>query len=153
MRMLEAMLSCFTVVVVYVFCDWVFAGWVFTAFVNKSCGFCRPDISVKALYQLKAAGCACCVHQLPSLLGGEEQMMDSFNIRHTAALDRVSMLSFCPQEFNPMVDTCRLDERGGEQPTLFLVKVIQYGACFFSFNVVVLCPVCFLVFLCNSLLS
>jgi hypothetical protein len=55
------------------------------------------------------------VLQLPSLLGGEENVMENFNIRHTAALDQISMLSFIPRGFNPKMDAYRLDRRSSSR--------------------------------------
>ncbi|XP_070200464.1 dynamin-binding protein-like [Littorina saxatilis] len=57
----------------------------------------------------------CILLELPSLLGGGENVMEYFNIRHTAALDQISMLSFIPRGFNPKVDSFRLDRRGSSR--------------------------------------
>ncbi|XP_076450774.1 dynamin-binding protein-like isoform X2 [Babylonia areolata] len=57
----------------------------------------------------------CILLELPSVLGGSENVMENFNIRHTAALDQISMLSFIPRGFNPKMDAFRLDRRGSSR--------------------------------------
>nr|KAG5691955.1 hypothetical protein BaRGS_011346 [Batillaria attramentaria] len=55
----------------------------------------------------------CILLELPSMLGASDNVMESFNIRHTAALDHISMLSFIPRGFNPKMDGFRLDRKTG----------------------------------------
>lgn len=64
----------------------------------------------------------CILLELPSMLGASDNVMESFNISHTAALDHISMLSFIPRGFNPKMDGFRLDRKSGARQSFDLSK-------------------------------
>ncbi|XP_041365294.1 LOW QUALITY PROTEIN: dynamin-binding protein-like [Gigantopelta aegis] len=62
-------------------------------------------IKAQTIFMDKALKETCVLMQLPLLLGTEDSIMETFNVRHTAELDKVSLLSFIPRGFNPKLDT------------------------------------------------
>ncbi|XP_071100448.1 dynamin-binding protein-like isoform X2 [Haliotis cracherodii] len=60
------------------------------------------DQTLKATYTLV---------QLPLLLSSDAGVIETFNMNHTTALDKVSALMFIPRGFNPKMDSLKLDKK------------------------------------------
>ena len=46
------------------------------------------------------------------LEAGESNIMDNFNISHTAAIEKLSVLSFIPRTFNPALEETKKPTKG-----------------------------------------
>ncbi len=69
-----------------------------------------------------------CIVQLPLILGTEESnIVETFNIAHTAMIDTLSDMSFIPRTFNPHLDDRKPSKAGKKLSTVDKSFMVCYS--------------------------